>query len=200
MKFTQLPDTVFKNMQLNAGVLLRDFDPATATLNRASILGATSGGVKFTATPTYSDFGDDIDNCPANMKELKRVESVEVKVSGTMVTVTGQVAADLVGPADLDTKTGKVTPRTDIKAEDFKDLWWVGDYSEVNVDGAKSGKAGFVAIHMLNTLSTGGFSITTDNKAKGKFDFEFTAHYSIDDPQRVPYELYVKAGTSEVAA
>ena len=200
MKFTQLPDTVFKNMQLNAGVLLRDFDPATATLTNASILGATSGGVKFTATPSYTDFGEDIDNCPANMKELKRVESVEVKVSGTLVSVTGQVAADLVGPADLNADTGKVTPRTDIKAEDFKDLWWVGDYSEVNEDGATSGKAGFVAIHMLNTLSTGGFSITTDNKAKGKFDFEFTAHSSMDDPQRVPYELYVKAGTSGVDA
>lgn len=200
MKFTQMPDGTFKNMQLNAGILLRDFDPTTAALAREGILGATSGGVKFTATPSYTDFGEDIDNCPANMKELKRVESVEVKVSGTMVTVTGQVAADLVGPADLEASTGKVTPRTDIKDADFKDLWWVGDYSEVNEDGAKAGKAGFIAIHMLNTLSTGGFAITTDNKAKGKFDFEFTAHYSMDDPQKVPYEIYVKAGTSEVAA
>ena len=30
-------------------------------------------------------------------------------------------------------------------------------------------------------------------------DFELTAHYSMDAPDRVPYEVYVKAGTDETA-
>ena len=73
MKFTQIPASTFEELQLNAGVLLANFDPSTATVDNESILGATSGGVKFTDTPTYEDFGADIDNCPKNTKELKRI-------------------------------------------------------------------------------------------------------------------------------
>lgn len=199
MKFTQIPKNTFKNLQMGAGVLLKDFDPEQGTLTADGIVGATSGGVNFTAVPTYSDLGEDIDNCPKNMKELKRVDSWEVKMSGTFVTVTPATAAMLTGPADVD--GNKATPRNDLKASDFTDLWWVGDYSEVNEDGTKAGKAGFVAVHMMNSLSTGGFAIQSGDKTKGQFAFEFTGHYSMDAPDTVPFEIYVKAGTAdEVAA
>lgn len=199
MKFTQIPKNTFKNLQMGAGVLLKDFDPEQGTLTADGIVGATSGGVNFTAVPTYSDLGEDIDNCPKNMKELKRVDSWEVKMSGTFVTVTPATAGMLTGPADVD--DNKATPRNDLKASDFTDLWWVGDYSEVNEDGTKAGKAGFVAVHMMNSLSTGGFAIQSGDKTKGQFAFEFTGHYSMDAPDTVPFEIYVKAGTAdEVAA
>lgn len=32
MKFTQIPSDTFSHLQLNAGLMLRDFDPKTATL------------------------------------------------------------------------------------------------------------------------------------------------------------------------
>lgn len=199
MKFTQIPKNTFKNLQMGAGVLLKDFNPEQGTLTADGIVGATSGGVNFTAVPTYSDLGEDIDNCPKNMKELKRVDSWGVKMSGTFVTVTPATAGMLTGPADVD--GNKATPRNDLKASDFTDLWWVGDYSEVNEDGTKAGKAGFVAVHMMNSLSTGGFAIQSGDKAKGQFAFEFTGHYSMDAPDTVPFEIYVKAGTAdEVAA
>lgn len=199
MKFTQIPKNTFKNLQMGAGVLLKDFNPEQGTLTADGIVGATSGGVNFTAVPTYSDLGEDIDNCPKNMKELKRVDSWEVKMSGTFVTVTPATAGMLTGPADVD--GNKATPRNDLKASDFTDLWWVGDYSEVNEDSTKAGKAGFVAVHMMNSLSTGGFAIQSGDKTKGQFAFEFTGHYSMDAPDTVPFEIYVKAGTAdEVAA
>ena len=75
MKFTQIPETVFQELVMNAGVLLADFKPATAELKNEDIIGATTGGISFTATPTFSDMGDDIDNCPKNMKELKKLDS-----------------------------------------------------------------------------------------------------------------------------
>lgn len=68
MKFTRIPETAFQTLQLNAGILLSNFTPGTGTVEETDILGATSGGVNFTATPTYSDFGEDIDNCPVNIK------------------------------------------------------------------------------------------------------------------------------------
>ena len=192
MKFTQIPTTAMEEMQLNAGVLLSSFTPSTAEVT--GIIGATTGGIKFSATPTYSDFGEDIDNCPKNMMELKRQESVEVKISGTFVTVTTTTAKKLMAAADIGTTDQtKITPRNDLKTEDFADIWWVGDYSDKN--GATNG--GFVAIHVMHALNTGGFQLQTGDKSKGQFPFEFTGHYSIDAQDVVPYEVYIKAGTAE---
>lgn len=200
MKYTQIPQDTFNNIQLNAGVLLKGFKPEDGTLNASDILGATSGGVSFTATPSFIDYGEDIDNCPKNMKELKQLDGWEAKMSGTFVTVTAELAAKLTGAAD--TATEKVTPRNDLKSADFADLWWVGDYSAVNEDGTKGASAGFCAIRLLNSLSTGGFQIQSGDKAKAQFAFEFTGHYSMEHPETVPFEIYVKAGTAdtEVAA
>ena len=194
MKYTKIPTDTFKNLQLNAGVLLKSFDVDTQTLAADSIVGATSGGVSFTAVPSFIDFGEDIDNCPKNMKEMKKLDSWEAKLSGTFASVSKSLAKTLVGAADL--AGSKITPRNDLAAADFSDLWWVGDYSEVNEDGTSTGKAGFIAIHLLNSLSTGGFSIQSSDKGKGQFEFEFTGHYSMEDQDKVPFEVYVQEGTA----
>ena len=191
MKYTKIPETTFQNLQLNAGVLLSTFDPGTATVANESIIGATTGGVNFTATPTFSDYGEDIDNCPKNMKELKKLDSWEISLSGTYVTVDANAVKALVGAADV--SGNKITPRNDLKLTDFTDVWWVGDYSDKN--GETNG--GFVAIHMMNALSTGGFAIQSSDNGKGNFAFTYTAHYSIDAQGTVPFEVYVKAGTAE---
>ena len=191
MKYTKIPETTFKNLQLNAGVLLSAFDPGTATVANESIIGATTGGVNFTATPTFSDYGEDIDNCPKNMKELKKLDAWEISLSGTYVTVDANAVKSLVGAADV--SGNKITPRNDLKLTDFADVWWVGDYSDQN--GETNG--GFVAIHMMNTLSTGGFAIKSSDNGKGNFAFTYTAHYSMSAQDTVPFEVYVKAGTAE---
>lgn len=194
MKFTQISPTAMQEMQLNAGILLSNFTPSTGEVTSSGIIGATTGGINFTATPTYSDFGEDIDNCPKNMMELKKQESWEVKMSGTFVTVTAATAKMLIGASDVGSSdTTKVTPRNDLMPSDFGDIWWVGDYSDKN--GERNG--GFLAIHMMHSLSTGGFQIKSSDKAKGQFAFEFTGHYSMDAQDTVPFEVYVKAGTAE---
>ena len=191
MKYTKIPETTFQNLQLNAGVLLSSFDPGTATVANESIIGATTGGVNFTATPTFSDYGEDIDNCPKNMMELKKLDSWDITMSGTYVTVDAKAVKSLVGAADV--SGNKITPRNDVLLSDFTDIWWVGDYSDKN--GEKNG--GFVAIHMMNALSTGGFAIKSSDNGKGNFAFTYTAHYSMSAQDTVPFEVYVKAGTAE---
>lgn len=193
MKFTQIPADTFKELQLNAGVLATGFTPGTGAVT--GLIGATTGGINFTATPSFKDFGEDIDNCPKNTKELKKIDDIEVKMSGTFLTVTTATVKLLAGAADIDgTDTTKVVPRIDLDAtNDFDDIWFIGDYSDKN--GATNG--GYIAIKMLNGLSTGGFQLQTTDKDKGKFSFEFTGHYSISDTSVVPYEVYVKAGTAE---
>lgn len=196
-KFTQIPKDTFKKLQLNAGILTTAFDTATGTLTASDIIGATSGGVSFEATPSFRDFGEDIDNCPKNTKELKELDSWEAKMSGSFVTMDTTAAVSVIGTAAIASNDPtKVVPRNSVDAKDFKDIWWVGDYSDVNDDGSSAGKAGFIAVKLINALSTGGFKIQSGDKAKGTFEFEYTGHYSIADIDTVPFELYIKAGSA----
>lgn len=190
-KFTKIPENAFQQIQLNAGVLLKTFEPSTGAMTPENLLGATSGGISFTAVPSFMDFGEDIDNCPKNMKELKKLDTWEIKMSGTYVTLRPDLVKSLIGAADVAAE--KITPRNDLTDEDFTDVWFVGDYSDKN--GETNG--GFCAVHMMNALSTAGFSLQTSDKAKGQFAFEYTAHYSMSAQDTVPFEVYVKAGTEE---
>ena len=120
MKFTRIPEATFQKLQLNAGILLSDFAPATGEVAEDAILGATSGGVSFSATPSFSDFGEDIDNAPVNVKELKRLDSWEVSMSGSFITVDVATAKRLIGVADIDgSDNSKIVPRADLKQTDF---------------------------------------------------------------------------------
>lgn len=189
LKFTKMPEDAFEKLQLNAGILVDTFTPGTGEIG--NIIGATTGGVQFATNPTYSDFGEDVDNCPANMKELKHLDSMDPTMSGTFLTCTTAIVKDLVAAADVDaTDTTKVIPRSEIKQTDFKEVWWIGDYSDVNTGN----NAGFIAIHLLNALNQAGFSIQSGKNAKGQMSFEYHGHYSMDAQETVPFEIYVKAG------
>lgn len=194
MKFTQIPANTFEELQLNAGVLLADFNPTDGTVANGDILGATSGGVAFADTPSFRDDGEDIDNCPKGTKELMRIDSREITLSGTYITMNTDRAKSLIAAADVDTDDPThIIPRSDLAPTDFKDIWWVGDYSDKNGDT----NGGFIALHLINALSTGGFALQSGDKSKGQFAFSYAAHYSIENPQAVPYEMFIKAGETE---
>lgn len=186
MKYTQIPKKTFQNIQMNAGILVKSFEPETGTIG--ALLGATTGGINFTDTPSYSDLGEDIDNCPKNTMELKHLDNREVKCAGTFVTVDVETAKMLIGAGDINEMDNyMIIPRNDILTTDYSDLWWIGDYSDKNT-GAN---AGYIAIHMMNVLNTAGFQIQSTDNGKGQFAFEFTAHYSINSADTVPYVVYV---------
>ena len=193
-KFTRIPEDTFQRLQINSGILCRNFTPTSGQVEENDMIGATTGGITFTAAPTFTDFGEDIDNCPKNSKELKRLNDYEIKASGTLLTMDTASAKMLMAAADIGTSdTTLVTPRRDLLPSDFSDLWIVGDYSDHN--GGTNG--GYIAVKLLNALSPGGFQMKTADRSKGQFSFEFTAHYSLSDQSKVPYELYIKAGTAE---
>lgn len=195
MKFTKIPEDTFEQLQLNAGILVDAFTPSTGVIG--NLLGATTGGITFNSNPSYSDFGEDIDNCPNNMMELKRLQSYDPTMSGTFLTVTPAAVKALCGAADIDSSDStKVVPRNNLLTTDFDDVWWIGDYSDINEDGTSAGKAGFLAIHLMNALNTAGIQITSAKNEKGQMAFEYHGHYSIDAQDTVPFEIYCKAGTT----
>ena len=181
-KFTVIPQDTFNNLQLDAGVLLKRFDPdqPVEPLDE-DIVCATTGGINATCVPSFSDQGEDIDNVPLNMKELKHLDSWECKLSTTSLGTKPELIKLALGCADIDTnKSSKIIPRADLKQTDFGNLWWVGD----RADG------GLVAIKLKNALSTAGFSIQTTKNGKGQITLELTGHVSINAQKDVPMEFY----------
>lgn len=182
-KFTKIPIDTFESLTIGAGVLAKSFSPETGELQNADILGATSGGLQFSHSHDFIDFGEDIDNCAKNTKELKEINGTTTTVSGTMLTMKAETIARLI-IGDVDEQNAKhIVPRNVLKDTDFADLWIVANYGKT--DG------GSVAIHMMNTLSTAGFAMQTTDKNKGQYAFEFTAHYSLNDQDTVPVEVFI---------
>ena len=191
MKFTKIPETTFEQLQLNAGILVDNFEPSTGTIG--NLLGATTGGITFNSNPSYEDFGEDVDNCPNNMMELKRLVSFDPQMSGTFLTCTPSVVRSLVGAADIDANSDiHVIPRSELATTDFDDVWWIGDYSDKN-SGAD---AGFLAIHLMNALNQAGFQIKSGKNAKGQLTFEYHGHYSMADQTTVPFEIYCRSSST----
>lgn len=190
--FTVIPQSTFEEMQLDAGVLLNTFNPASpAAPADSAIICATTGGISATCVPTFSDLGEDVDNCPANMKELKHLDSWECTLGFTSLGVSPANIKMALGCADIDgTDTTKIVPRRDLEQTDFADLWWVGD----RADG------GFVAIQIKNALSTGGFSLTTSKAGKGQVAVTLTGHVSMSAQNVVPMVFYSAEPTGATGA
>lgn len=180
-KFTVIPQNTFNALQLDAGVLLKQFDPSSPTAPAdADIITGTTGGINVSCVPTYSDFGEDIDNCPNNTKELKHLDGWECTMSTTAVSTSVELIKLSLGAADITAASSKITPRHDLEQTDFSDLWWVGD---------KAG-GGIVAVKLSNALSTGGFSLQTTKNGKGQISLTITGHVSINAQDVVPMEFY----------
>lgn len=186
-RFTVIPQNTFEELQLDAGVLLSSFDPSTATVSDSAIICATTGGINITCVPTFSDLGEDVDNCPNNTKELKHLDGWDCGMSFTALGVGPAAIKFALGCADIDgSDATKIIPRRDLAQSDFADIWWVGD----RADG------GMVAIRLINALSTGGFSVQTTKSGKGNVSVEITGHVSINAQNVVPMEFYSAAGSS----
>ena len=177
--FTVIPQDTFDGLQLDAGVLLKKFDPAkVAAPADEDIICATTGGINISCVPTYSDLGEDVDNCPTNTKELKHLDGWECKMSFTALGTSPENIKLALGAATV--STTKVTPNRDLKQADFSDIWWVGD----RADG------GVVAACLKNALSTGGFTLQTTKNGKGQVSVELTGHVSILAQDTMPMEFY----------
>ena len=188
-RFTKIPQNAFDALQLDAGMLLKRFNPASPEVLDADIICATTGGINPTCTPTFSDFGEDVDNVPNNMMEFKHLDGWECKISTTGLGTSTELIQMALGCADVDgVDTTKVIPRAKLNQTDFKDIWWVGDKAN----------GGFVAIRLMNALSTGGFSLQTGKNAKGQVTIEITGHVSINAQDVVPMEFYSSDETEVV--
>ena len=184
MSYKKIRPETMNELTMNVFMLVSTFDPETFNFSSgiagSTIIASTTGGVTFSDTPTYTDMGDDIDNCPKNCMELKRKDDGEVKLSGNLVTVNPTLVKMLIGAAEI--VGNKITPKSDIETSDFIDtVWGLADY----------GKGGLLAIKMKRVLNNSGFSVATTDKNKAQLAFEFMCHKTIENLSDAPYEIYI---------
>lgn len=177
---TRVTSDFFDDVQLDAGILVKNWDPThPTTVTDAMIVCATTGGINPKCVPTYSDLFEDVDNAPNGSKEGMHLDKWDCSISTTAVNHDLDTIRLALGAAE---KVGtKVTPRSYIKDADFTDLAWMGDMA-----------SGDVAVVLIkNALSSGGYSLQTTKNGKGQLSLEISGHPSIADMDDIPMEFYI---------
>ena len=177
---TPLRKETYKNLQLNAGVTLVDFDITdyanadalktaldAAIADGSKLLGATRGGGSFTITRDIRQV--EADGVRTSFVGSEIVDSADAYLSETLIEQTPEHLQAVLGNADIDDEDEEhivMKIRLAIDETDYlTNVIWIGDTSE-----------GFVAIELYNGLNTADFNFTWADKNEGTVTAEFHAH------------------------
>jgi hypothetical protein len=187
---TRISADAADKMQINAGLLLNNFD-VTNPVEPADedIVCETTGNFSITCAPTVEDFFSDVNNAPTNTKEGKRITGWECSLGVTALSITEENLILSLGAADV-MEDGGIRPRRTYNAEDFESLYWIGDMIDENK---------LFAIVMDDTVSTGGLSFTSTNNGKGGLALTLMPHSTITDVEKVPMAFYILEKVDESA-
>lgn len=184
----------FQNLQLNAGIFIKNLDTATPTDSAAlkeaiadeiedgaNILGATRGGGNFVATRTIRT--PEVDGMRYPFKGSDFVDQIDANINTTLVEVTPANVVACLGSATATTNGKKTTIKmhTAIRSTDYiNNLCWVGDLADGRL----------VCIKLLNALNTADFSLNFTDKGEGTLAAEFHARQaSVADYDEAPFEI-----------
>lgn len=188
-----LRNQTFDNLQLNAGIFLKNFTYSsitdatalktaitTAITSGTGILGATRGGGTFTVTREMRT--PEIDGMRYPFKGGYFVDSVDAYLSTTVVEVTpDNFAALLGGTASTSGKKTIIKMQTAIENSDYlENVCWVGDLSDGRL----------VLICLKNAINTADFTLTFSDKSEGTLAVEFHAcQDQVNDYDEAPFEV-----------
>ena len=180
-RFSKVSLDNIKTIQVDSGVLLKEFDVENPVFLSENVICATSGGINPVCAPEYYDFGEDVDNAKT-AKETKRIRGWNVSISFTTFTTSLDLIRLALGAADISGKVLSIRQKLQY-AKDFKDIWWVGE----RADGI------IVAIKLIRSLSDSGFSLQTNKRGKGQISVTLKGHSSFAEKDKIPMESYVLA-------
>lgn len=194
-KISAIRNETFKNLQIDAGAVLVNFDyskiteyeqlgPAIkeALSSYETTIGATVGGCTFSAVPTMRQI--EVDGKRYEFVGSEIIDKWDIKLTGTMKEIVPENFARVLSTGVITENEGKnirtVKTRTAIKESDYiKSVSWVGETS-----------LGAMMITLYNVLNTSGATMTINEKGEGTLPFEFVAHQSsVEDTEYAPYEI-----------
>ena len=198
------PDT-FKNLQLNAGILLKDFDysgiSSVAAMKTAinycitgsssatgTLIGATRGGGSFTVTRDIRQ--PEVDGRRYGFKGDSFVDSVDAQLSTTLVEITPEnlLLSFCTGTSSTTGNVEVLKFGTAIDTANYlTNICWIGDIA----DGR------YVLICLKNALNEADISLTWTDKGEGTLPVEFHAKQAnVSDYDNAPFEIvYISPAT-----
>lgn len=191
---TPLRSETFENLQLNAGIFIKNLDYssiadatalktaiAAAITAGTTILGATRGGGTFVVTREIRE--PEIDGRRYSFKGGKYVDSADARLTTTLVEMTADNLVMALGGATATTSGKKTTIKmhTAIQDADYiSSLTWFGDLADGRM----------VAITLKNALNTADLSLTFTDKGEATLPVELHAHQaSVSDYDEAPFEI-----------
>lgn len=179
---TRISADAAEKMQMNAGLLLKEFDVGNPVEpSDDQIVCETTGDFSISCVPETKDFFEDVNNAPINTKEGKQVTGWNCGLSVTALSVTMETLALALGASEAIGETG-IRPRTTYNMDDFKSLYWIGDMMDEDK---------LFVVAMDDTVSTGGVSFTSTNQGKGSLSLTLTPHATAAEPEKVPMAFYI---------
>lgn len=189
------PDTA-QNLQLDAGIVVLGLtDPKIfdgVVTSPAKTVGATSGGVVFTAIPSIRNIFEDLDGSRGNYKDGNVIDTWDIKMSFTMKEITANnlkmsLAAADITPAAASEKYDTLKGRNEIKSSDY--------LPNLVLITTQNTKTEFIMIEIKNVLNITGLTFTTADKSTGMVDVELQAHFDLATPNEVPFKIYTPKAT-----
>lgn len=191
---TPLREETFENLQLNAGIFIKNFTYSSITTAAAlktaiasaitagtNLLGATRGGGSFTVTREMRT--PEVDGKRYGFKGDTFIDSVEAQLSTTLIEITPENLVNALGSATATTSGNKttITLSTALNTTDYlTNLCWIGDLA----DGR------YVLICLKNALNTADLTLTFSDKGEGTLPVEFHARQaSVNDYDTAPFEI-----------
>jgi len=195
---TALRAGTFDNLQLNAGIVLKNLSYASVTDATAlktaianiisggsspigELVGATRGGGTFTVTREMRT--PEIDGMRYPFKGSDFVDSIDAYLSTTLVEITPDNIADLLATGSATTSGKKTTVKmaTAIGSDDYlENICWVGDLADGQL----------VLICLKNAINTADFTFTYTDKGEGTLAAEFHARQAaVNDYDNAPFEV-----------
>ena len=195
---TPLREETFQNLQLNAGIFLKNCDyssianagalktaiaAAVAGSSGAlgTLIGATRGGGSFTVTREIRV--PEVDGRRYGFKGDSFVDSVEAQLSTTIIEMTPENLTMALAGASVSGSAPKqtITLSTAIDTDDYlTNLCWVGDLA----DGR------YVLICLKNAINTADLTLTFTDKGEGTLPVEFHAKQAgVNDYDTAPFEI-----------
>ena len=177
-----------KNLQLDAGALYKNYNPASDTPESAAakLIGATVGGSTFAATPEVRQVA--VDGAKGPTKGYEAIDSWTCTLTTNLKEVSVESIKLALGAVTTAATTTAPTGYTKIEVKDLADADYVDNITWI---GRMSGSQKPIMIIMKNALCLNGFSLQAQDKNEGQIPLVVTAHYDVAALDEVPVTIYV---------
>jgi hypothetical protein len=195
-KYSGFTTKTAESLLLNAGAYFKNFivgeDTFESAVAAGKLIGATKGGGEFSAVPSVRQI--EVDGVAGRAKGLEIIDSWEVYLKATVLEIKKETVQQALCASKVDTESNTdydvLSANAEISIDDYIDnVAWVGTIS---------GSEKPVIIIVKNALNTDGLKLTTQDKSEATIEMTFYGHYTQDDLNTPPFEIYYpKANAAE---